>query len=264
MLVADLMTRYCDKVSQYKRGADKEIARVMAFTRRDPLAKLPLEQLTPQAVADWRDRRLTEVTPGTVNREWNILSNACNIATKEWGWMSGNPFANVRRPKPPAPRDQVFGSSDADRILLSTTRPVADVFRFALETAMRAGEITGLCWKDVGDKVVSLPVTKNGSKRVVPLSLCARQILADLPRGEPDQPVFRLDSAKLDREFRKARKTAGLIGHHFHDARRTALTRLATKLGPMELAKVSGHKDLKILLNTYYAPDMDAMADRLG
>jgi hypothetical protein len=32
----------------------------------------------------------------------------------------------------------------------------------------------------------------------------------------------------------------------------------------MELAKVSGHKDLKILLNTYYAPDMAAMADRLG
>jgi len=257
------MKHYCDTVAQYKRGADKEVLRITAFIRRDTLAMV-LEQVTPQVVADWRDRRSAEVSPGTVNREWNILSNACNIAVKEWGWMSVNPFANVRRPKPPAPRDHVFTQGDTDLILQTAPDAVADVFRFAIETAMRAGEITNLCWKNVGDKVVAIPLTKNGSKRVVPLSLCARQILASLPRGADDEPVFGLDSAKLDREFRKARKAAGLDGHHFHDARRTALTHLAGKLGPMELAKVSGHKDLKILLNTYYAPDMDAMADRLG
>lgn len=264
MIFADLMNNYCDKVSQFKRGADKEILRIQAFNRRDPLAKLSLEQVTPQVVAEWRDRRLNEVSPGTVNREWNILSNACNVAVKEWCWMSVNPFANLRRPRAPAPRDTVFASSDADSILRKAPKPVADVFRFALETAMRASEITGLRWKDVGDKVVSIPITKNGSKRVVPLSVCARQILSGIPRGHEDQRVFGLDSEKLGREFRKARRAAGLDEHHFHDARRTALTHLATKLGPMELAKVSGHKDLKILLNTYYAPDMAAMADRLG
>lgn len=264
MVFADLMKHYCDTVSQYKRGSDKEVTRIMAFVRSDPLAMLPLEQVTAKTIAQWRDRRSQVVSPGTVNREWNILSNACNIAVKEWGWISVNPFANVRRPKTPPPRDQVFTPTDTDKVLSELAKPAADVFRFALETAMRAGEITGLCWKNVGEKVVYIPISKNGSKRVVPLSLCARQILSEQPRGGDEARVFGIDAAKLGREFSKALKVSRLDDRHFHDARRTALTRLAGKLGPMELAKVSGHKDLKILLNTYYAPDMETMADRLG
>lgn len=264
MLFADLMNHYCDKVSQYKRGADKEVLRVMAFVRRDPLAKVPLEQLTPQAVAEWRDARLQQVSPGTVLREWNLLSNACNIAMKEWCWIESNPFASVRRPKPPRPRDAVYSATDVEKITAAAPEALRDVFRFALQTAMRAGEITNLCWKDVGDKVVAIPVTKNGSKRVVPLSVEARRILADRPRGGDTDPVFAVNSAQLDRQFRKAKRAAGMAEYHFHDTRRTALTHLAARVGPMDLAKISGHKDLKILLNTYYAPDMAAMADKLG
>ena len=50
---------------------------------------------------------------------------------------------------------------------------------------------------------------------------------------------------------------------HFHDARREALTRLAKIYSPMELAKISGHRDLRILLNTYYAPTVEDLADKL-
>jgi hypothetical protein len=32
----------------------------------------------------------------------------------------------------------------------------------------------------------------------------------------------------------------------------------------MELAKVSGHKDLRILLNTYYRVTAEELADKLG
>jgi len=264
MLFADLMLQYCDKVAQFKRGGDKEVLRITAFVRRDPLAKVALEQLTPQAVADWRDARLQQVSPGTVLREWGMMSNACNIAVREWGWIDSNPFANVRRPKSTAPRETTYSVEDADKILAAAPPALRDVFKFALQTAMRAGEITGLCWKDVGDKVVSIPLTKNGSKRVVPLSVEARRILAERPRGADAEPVFGLDAAQLDRQFRRAKRSAGMDDFHFHDTRRTALTHLATKVGPMDLAKISGHKDLKILLNTYYAPDMAAMADRLG
>jgi integrase len=48
---------------------------------------------------------------------------------------------------------------------------------------------------------------------------------------------------------------------HFHDARHEACTRLAQILPIQDLAKVSGHRDLKILLNTYYnitAPEIAA------
>lgn len=31
----------------------------------------------------------------------------------------------------------------------------------------------------------------------------------------------------------------------------------------MDLAKISGHRDIKILLNTYYTPDAASLADLL-
>lgn len=41
-------------------------------------------------------------------------------------------------------------------------------------------------------------------------------------------------------------------GLTFHDARGTALTLLAKKVDCMTLAKISGHKDVSLLMSTYY------------
>ena len=38
---------------------------------------------------------------------------------------------------------------------------------------------------------------------------------------------------------------------------------MAAKVEPMQLAKISGHKDLRILLNVYYNPDIGELADLL-
>ena len=72
-----------------------------------------------------------------------------------------------------------------------------------------------------------------------------------------------VDGASLDSLFRKARVRAGLSGFTFHDSRRTALTWMSQKLDPMTLAKVSGHKELSILLNVYYAPNISEIARKL-
>ena len=133
-------------------------------------------------------------------------------------------------------------------------------FLFALETAMRAGEIVGLRWEDVGAKSVRLPLTKNGDARAVPLSPRAREILAALPRTE--RPCFDLDPGTRDVMFRRLRDTARIPDLHFHDSRAEAIWRLSKKLDVMELARVIGHRDLKSLL-LYYATSADDLADRL-
>ena len=51
---------------------------------------------------------------------------------------------------------------------------------------------------------------------------------------------------------------------HFHDSRREALSRLAKKVDVMTLAKISGHRDIKILLNTYYAPSVEDVVGVFG
>ena len=57
---------------------------------------------------------------------------------------------------------------------------------------------------------------------------------------------------------------AGVQGLWFRDSRHEASTQLAKVLeNPMDLAKVTGHKDLKTLLNVYYNPTGDELAEKL-
>lgn len=71
-----------------------------------------------------------------------------------------------------------------------------------------------------------------------------------------------MEARQLDHNFRKLKKMEELenANLHFHDTRRE---RLAEKVDVMVLAKISGHRDLSILQNTYYAPDMAEIAQRL-
>lgn len=141
---------------------------------------------------------------------------------------------------------------------------------FAIETAMRVGEICNLKWEDVdfNKSTAFLPKTKNGFARTVPLSSTAIKILRHLEKvkSECNQTVFQVKSSSHDAIFRKMKELAGLADQdlHFHDTRREALSRLAKKVDVMTLAKISGHRDIKILLNTYYAPDMSDVAGILG
>jgi integrase len=76
-------------------------------------------------------------------------------------------------------------------------------------------------------------------------------------------PRYSVSAASLDALFRKARRRAGLEGFTFHDARGTALTRLSRLLGVLELARISGHRDLRTLMDHYYREAPEAVAARL-
>jgi integrase len=75
--------------------------------------------------------------------------------------------------------------------------------------------------------------------------------------------VFTVSDTSRDALFRKACKALLIDDLHFHDARAEALTRLARKVDVMTLAKISGHKDLKQLLSTYYRETAQEIAARL-
>jgi hypothetical protein len=104
----------------------------------DDLGGVSLDALGPEHVAAWRDRRLKAVSGASVNREWNTLSNVCQVAVREWRWLKASPFTTVKRPKDPEPRSRVITDAERDRILLvcgdnySTVRGrVGAAFQFA-------------------------------------------------------------------------------------------------------------------------------------
>lgn len=269
----DLLQRYSETVSAHKRGARWEMTRINAICR-DEIASCRLTDLTAKDFASWRDMRLKKVSSGSVLREMNILSHAINTSIKDWGWLKENPMSGIRRPEKPQPRDRLITGDEITRLLLvlgyeydlkpiTISARIGAALLFAIETAMRAGEICSLTWDKIDmDKCTALLIeTKNGSKRQVPLSGEAIRILNQV-KGDTDS-VFDLTSVQIDVNFRKAKSRAMIYGVTFHDTRHLAITRLAKKIDVLSLARAVGHKDLKNLM-IYYNESAEDIAKRLG
>ena len=74
--------------------------------------------------------------------------------------------------------------------------------------------------------------------------------------------VFNLEPSQIDSLFRKAKKMTLVEDLHFHDSRHLAITRLARKLDVLALARMVGHRDLR-MLQIYYNESAEDMAKRL-
>ena len=272
----DLLERYSREVSSKKRGVVRE-RRMIGVILRDPVVDVSLRILAPTDIAAWRDRRLAQVSGATVEREMTILSHACSVARREWGWLRVNPVSDVRRPPPTAARIRRPTAEETEKLLhtlgYSRENPlktasarVGAAYLFAIETAMRAGEICNLEWQHVNERHVHLPLTKNGYARDVPMSAEACRIIDQLRSSNEEEGeggVFGISTASLDALFRKAKARALIEDLHFHDTRREALTRLSKVFDVMELARISGHRDLRVLQNVYYAPTVSDLAAKL-
>ncbi|WP_229415122.1 tyrosine-type recombinase/integrase [Massilia aurea] len=271
--------RYQKEVSAHKRGADKEAIRLAAIGRMvvdgKPLKEWKLADITSEVLGKWRDQRLLTVKGSSVNRDLNLLSHVFASAVREWKWIATSPTTDVRRPADPPPRDRLYTADEIDRLcaamgidvdqatsIETTTQRVGIAFLFAIETAMRAGEICGLTAANVNGRVATLPRTKNGTKRDVPLSSRAVTLLKLLPEPEEGGALFGLTTASVDALFRKSRNRAMVEEATFHDTRHLAITRLAKKLHVLDLARMTGHKDLK-KLQIYYNESAEDMATRL-
>ncbi|TDX18410.1 phage integrase family protein [Rhodovulum visakhapatnamense] len=187
---SEVLLRYAREVSPTHRGERWEGMRLRKFAE-DKIGAVKMRDLSAADFADRRDRRLREVAPASVRREMNLLGSVLTQARKEWGLLSGNPMADVRKPKAPPPRDRLPTQDELDRLAhvagddLSTAQARAfHAFRFECETAMRAGEIIGLEWSriDLEARVARLPMTKNGHPPPQPQG-------RDRPRPRPLHPL---------------------------------------------------------------------------
>jgi integrase len=114
---------------------------------------------------------------------------------------------------------------------------------------MRRGELLRLTWEDVDLdlRVAHLDMTKNGSKRDVPLSSEAITLLRSLPHDISGN-LFPITAAALRGLWNRACRRAGITDLHFHDLRHEATSRFFEKgLNVMEVATITGHKDLRML-----------------
>lgn len=266
-LFKEILQKYLDDVAPYLRSADNQIIRVRKLMKY-PIAEVNMAHLSPKHMADYRDERLKVIKPNTVIRELAILSSVINLARREWGLNIINPVTMIKKPSSTQGRDRILNDEELGRLFTELEKispwhkPLAE---FALETAMRRGELMALLWANVNfDKCVAyLPLTKNGDSRYVPLSRKAIKILKALPR-DIEGRVFPLNKQTVSILFLRATRRAKLLDVHFHDLRHMAITRLASKFSnPMEIAAISGHKSLS-MLKRYTHIKAEDLVQKLG
>ena len=270
---------YLAKESVNHKGHKWNFNRLEKFKRDYPdICTTPIDEVTPLQLIEWRDDRLESVKPASVSREHNLLSAVFTYAIKEMQLIQVNPFSKVTKPKTSEPRHRRVSQEEVDIICRASgyevgkapktkTQQVAWSFIFAIMTAMRASEITSITWENISldRRFVRLPNTKNGTVREVPLLNAAVQHI-ELMRGIDETNLLTINASTLSTMFRTIRngtilKDADL---RFHDSRHEACTQLAKKFAFQDLAKVTGHKDLKILLNVYYNITGEELADKLN
>lgn len=122
----------------------------------------------------------------------------------------------------------------------------------AIATGMRQGEMLRLVWPDVDftHSTVRLLITKTGQARSVHLPSIAAQALKAVKAGTVvGARVFLytdgtpLDQDRLNREWRKVRKAAGLDNFRWHDFRHSCASFLAQHgASLLQIGSVLGHQ----------------------
>ncbi len=298
--LADALIRYEREVTPSKKGAAQEKYRINAL-RETTLAARMLATIRGADIAALRDAETARgLAASSVTKLLALLSHLFETARKEWGIEVENPVAKVKKPKIENARERRLSPSEWSYLLAALDDPgdavktkdkdrrneqTPKIARWAVETAMRQGEILALEWKnvDLKKRTAHLPDTKNGTSRTVPMSSAAAALLAPASNLQVSRKgkVFPTTASALKQSFTRAVargrrlyltdcEKAGTVpaegfleGLTFHDLRHEATSRLAEKLQMHELMKVTGHKDSRMLAR-YYHPRAEDLALKLG
>jgi integrase len=295
------LERYQVEKTVKKKGAAQEEYRIKALVASD-LAPRFLASIRGEDVTAFRNSEEARgLAPSTVMKSLALLSHLFETARKEWDIEVDNPVRAIAKPKIDNARDRRLSPLEFEYLFDALDNPMqhvaveghedrrnkwtAKIVRWAIETAMRQGEILALDWKhvDLVKRTAHLPDTKNGTSRTVPLSSVAAAMLkqpagvAAIRRGK----VFPTTALALKQSYSRAVdrgrqkylnecKAASqepidnfLADFTFHDLRHEAISRLAEKLQLHELMRVTGHKDTRMLVR-YYHPRAEDLAKKLG
>lgn len=256
--------KYLSTVTIHKRGATTwESHRFKAFIEH--FGNVPISSITSEKVGEWRSKRLETVSGSTVLRESGLFRNLFQVAKLEWKWITVNPYEGVRLPAPNVPRVQVWRWQQIKRVLRAGQRvggktlETTQAFHIALRTGMRLKEaMAAPAGFDRGRKVVVLESTKTAAKgESVPLTRQGYKLLCTMPKS------FVISPFQASMVFCQLLSNLLIKDLQFRDARATALTLMARRMDILTLARISRHKDLKLLLSTYYRESPDQISARL-
>ena len=292
----DLLQKYLDEECPKMASGDNQQYKVLAMMEHKLFSK-PVSAITPEDIDSYKKERVcARMAASTINIELSLLSSVFKMARRHGFPNLGNPASadlipRMKRP-PEATRDRTGTEEEVNEILRNSDSSFLRPFVILLlETAARRSDLIRLRWESVDldsdTPSVHFVYTKNDQPRRIPLSPKAAKVLEALPglrkgpifkkvkwkpEGPQDDganaPALRADS--VTQAWIRARDRAGesnpdLRDLRLHDNRHTAITYLVqdTDLKPLEVAAISGHKDIRVL-KRYFNPDAAKLSRKLG
>ncbi|GKS64842.1 integrase [Nitrospira sp.] len=220
------------------------------FQRR---LQLKMRPQPAQAPKTWQPKR--QWSDGTINRHFAYLKHVYNLALKD-GKVTRNPVAGVKL-FPEVSKTRFLSDEELTRLCGVMDSKDWQFVALAVETALRREELFGLRWEHVDCEtgVLTLPMSKGGRTRYVPLSEQAKIILRSFQSwtcspwvfpGLTD-PMKPMDSrAFLRRSFEPALRRAGITGASWHTLRHTAASRrVMAGVDLVSVKEILGHRNIQ-------------------
>ena len=237
-------------------------------TLKQHLGPIHLTQLRGSDLARYRDERLKTIKASTLARELSLLRCVFRVAREEWDVeIKDCPLDRFRVADARPARERRLEPGEEARLLRACSqartpwlRPAVEL---ALETAMRRGELLNARYEHLQKGLLSIPITKTGIPRTIPLTPRALTVIRALPRSISG--YFLPTSANALRlSWERAKRRAMLEDLHFHDLRHEAISRFFEMgLSIPEVALISGHKDYRMLARYTHLRAED-LVERLG
>lgn len=275
--LSDLLDEYQQVVTPGKKGKAREEARIAAW-KKHPLAVRFLHLVRSADVSDYLvERRRAGVSDATIRLELMLLSAVFTYAIGVKRLRLEHPVSGMLdalRVGKSAARDRRLRPKEADYLYPALERigpihrPLAE---WAVETAMRQGEILALTWSDVdtsGQRRVRVVADKAGGVNVwLPVSTRAWAILESLRPANDDSdtlmlPLFKVSQDRISRAFAEA-CAAGRTAYEadigrpapqflsdlrFHDLRHEATSQLFERgMSRAEVLTITRHRTLAML-----------------
>lgn len=233
----------------------------------------PLTAITTGQVQEFVSKQLAAGRSGkTVNNFLVPLKKMLSDAVKS-GYLAYNPAADVERARVVHKEMRVLTPAEVGRLLAAAEPEYELLFRVAVYTGVRSGELLALRWGDVDwersqlcvrrsvwNGQVGAPKSARGVRRInLGPRLLAALRAAKSEGCPPEQLIFRnregtfLDPRNVvQRHFQPTLKLAGLPHIRFHDLRHTfASLLIARGAHPKVIQDQLGHASIQTTLDRY-------------
>lgn len=263
------------------------------------VGSMPLRKVLPRHVERWvADLRASGRSQSTVRQTYIVLRAIFETAVRD-KLLASNPVAAVPRPRVEQQESEHLTAEQFGRLLAAAQASrYGMLFDFLANTGLRRGEALALRWQDVDlvrntvqvratlarvdGKLVRLPPKTNSSRRNVPLSRRATDILhrvrdrqlADRRAAEPwwsdtgfvftTEAGEPCDPRNALRALKAAATRAGLPNISLHTLRHTAATLMLLNNVPLKVvSEILGHSSISITADIYGHVTHEAARDAL-